>query len=365
MPGDVSGESAPDLFGDVFGDRHRPVLIDGGLSTALEQAGHDLSGDLWTARLLAEDPDAITAAHEAYLRAGAEVIITASYQASVAGFTSGSGSGSGSRSGSPAMSVSDARRLIMSSTTLARRAIARVDTPGGGAGGRAGGGPGGAVRRFVAASVGPFGATLHDGSEYHGRYDVEWSHVRAFHRERLALLVDSGPDLLAIETIPSIAEAEIILEEAARLSDLPMWLSFSCANATTTCHGELVSDIAESVDPVRRVADAPNLIALGTNCTAPEYVPELVAELARGVRDRRGDGVLDDPVTPVTSRAPRVLAYPNHGGRWDGVQWHGTVELDIETQVPQWLTAGATLIGGCCGVGPADIARMRQVLDAQ
>jgi homocysteine S-methyltransferase len=303
---------------DIFGDRSRRVLLDGGLSTALERAGHRLDGALWTARLLADQPDALIAAHSSYLEAGAEVLITASYQASVEGFVAAG------------VTRSDARHLIMSSTTVARRAIDRVDADAAG------------TRRYVAASVGPYGATLHDGSEYHGNYDVDWQHVRRFHRERLEILIDSGPDLLAVETIPSLAEAEIVLDEASRVSTLPMWLSLSCRNGSSTCHGEPIADVGE------RLASHDQVVAIGVNCTAPEYVHDLLVALGPAAR---GAGT-------------RLIAYSNHGGRWDGTQWHGTAELDVETHVPAWLAAGATIIGGCCGIGPTEIARIGAVLAA-
>lgn len=300
---------------DLFGDLTRPVLLDGGLSTALERAGHDLAGSLWTARLLAEEPEAIVAAHESYLRAGAEVIVTSSYQASVEGFVA---------AGATAV---EARRLIASSTDLARRAVERVHGEG---------------TRLVAASIGPFGATLHDGSEYHGRYPVGWDHVRRFHRERLAIVADTGPDLLAIETIPSLAEAEIVLEEAVRCSDVPLWLSASCRDATSTCHGEPVADV------VAVAASCDRTVAVGVNCTAPDLVHDLLSTITG----------------PARAAGLRLLAYPNHGGRWDGEVWHDPTSLDVELQVRQWRDDGATLLGGCCGVGPAEIAVMGASLAA-
>lgn len=300
---------------DLFGDHTRSVLLDGGLSTALERAGHDLSGSLWTARLLTEEPEAIVAAHESYLRAGAEVIVTASYQASVEGFVAAG------------LTAGEARRLIASSTDLARRAVARVHGDG---------------ARFVAASIGPFGATLHDGSEYHGRYPVDWHHVRRFHRERLAIVADTGPDLLAIETIPSLAEAEIVLEEAMRCTQVPLWLSMSCRDAISTCHGEPL------VDVVTVASSCDRTVAVGVNCTAPDLVHDLLSAIAG----------------PARAAGLRLLAYPNHGGRWDGEMWHDPTVLDVGVQVRQWWNDGATLLGGCCGVGPSEIADMASSIAA-
>jgi homocysteine S-methyltransferase len=294
------------------------TVIDGGLSTALEQAGHTLHDALWTARFLADDPQAIVDAHSAYLHAGADVLITASYQASVAGFVAAG------------HTHDAARRLIASSTDLARQAVEahraeRDDATAGPA-------------PLVAASVGPFGATLHDGSEYHGRYDASWGDVRRFHVERLAVLADSGPDIVAVETIPSVAEAEIVVEALGAHPDLTGWITFSCRDGETTCHGEPVGAAAAAV------AASPQVVAVGVNCTAPEHVAALLRSTAAALPE-----------------GFPLVAYPNHGRAWDAESgcWLGPVGgIDVRDHVRQWRAAGARLIGGCCGIGPAGIAEL-------
>lgn len=190
-------------------------VLDGGLSSALELAGHDLSGELWTARLLTEAPDAIVTAHLGFLRAGAEVLITSSYQASIAGFI-----GAG-------ISRSDAVTLIGLTTELAREAVVRhrreATHP---------------TDPLVAASVGPYGAVLADGSEYTGVYDLSAGDLAEFHRARLEFLIASEPDLLAAETIPSLAEARAVIDAFGRLPAMPSWISFSCRDGATTCAGD-------------------------------------------------------------------------------------------------------------------------------
>jgi homocysteine S-methyltransferase len=280
------------------------TLLDGGLSTALEQLGHHPTGLLWTAGLLVDRPAVLVDAHRLAVEAGADVVITASYQASEAGLV---------RAG---LSPADARTALASTTALARRAGAAL----------------------VAASIGPYGATLGDGSEYHGRYDATWSDVRAFHRRRLAVLVDTGPDVLAVETIPGRIEAEIVVEEGIALTSTPMWVTFSCRDATTTCAGD---DIATAFAAV----DHPQVVAVGVNCTPPRLVADLL---------RHGDD------------ARPLVAYPNHGGRWDPFteRWHdaepGVTLVDL---APAWVASGARLVGGCCGVGPDEIARLASARD--
>ncbi len=274
------------------------TIIDGGLSTVLEEMGERPSGLLWTAAALVDRPQVITAAHRRYVAAGADLVITSSYQASEAGFMAGG------------LSAADARRLLASTTAVARAAEPAV----------------------VACSVGPFGACLGDGSEYHGRYAASWDSVRAFHRARLEVLIDTGPDVFAIETIPSLAEAEIVVEELRALSDAPAWLTFTCVDDVHTCSGEVFADAVAVV--------APALTAVGVNCTAPGFVEPLLRSLT-----------VDLP----------LVAYPNHGARWDGDHkcWLGpTGGAEIPSHLPAWLTAGARLIGGCCGVGTVGIAAL-------
>lgn len=290
------------------------TVLDGGLSTALERLGHDVAGPLWTARLVLEDPEAVIAAHGAYLAAGADVLITASYQASVEGFV---------RAG---CRPEAARSALAGTTALAREAARRA--------GRS---------VVVAASCGPYGAVLADGSEYHGRYAVGWDEVRRFHRERLAVLADSGADVLAVETIPTRAEAEIVLDVLAAHPTLAAWVSYSCADAATTCGG----DPFEAA--VAAAVASPNVVAVGVNCTAPAHVEGLL---------RRARDVTGLP----------LVAYPNHGGRWDGAhdRWEGPAcGLDVAHDLDRWLAVGARLVGGCCGIGPDAIAALAAAKQAR
>jgi S-methylmethionine-dependent homocysteine/selenocysteine methylase len=279
--------------------RDEPLLVlDGGLSTGLELIGHQVGGELWTARLVLEAPAEIVRAHAAFVDAGAEVVISSSYQASEAGFARAGASPSG------------ARAALALTTELARRSGAR----------------------FVAASVGPFGAVLADGSEYHGHYDASWSEVRRFHRHRLDVLVDSGPDVFAVETIPTLAEAEIILELLDQLSAAPAWLSMS-----------RLDDAAAVVGLAERAAA---VVAVGVNCVPPADVEDSLAQLSA-----------------LTSMP--LVTYPNHGGVWDGDHdcWIGADETITVERVRQWLAQGARLIGGCCGNGPAVLATVIAALD--
>ncbi|MEU7476813.1 homocysteine S-methyltransferase [Lentzea sp. NPDC042327] len=284
---------------------NRVVVLDGGLSTALEQAGHDLSDELWTARLLLSDPDAVRAAHAGYLRAGADVVITSSYQASFEGFAR--------RSLTDEQTVG----LMKASVSIARSAASEVDGP-----------------RWVAASVGPYGAVLADGSEYRGRYGRTTDELERFHRRRIEVLADAGPDLLAVETIPDAQEAEAVLRVVVG-SGVPAWLSYSVRDGKT-CAGQSLEEAFGLVKGIDEV------VAVGLNCSAPEEVAGAVAT-ARAV-----------------TGLP-VVVYPNTGEQWNAAAraWSGGVE---SFAVTEWAEQGARLIGGCCRVGPAGIAEIARAL---
>ncbi|OAH11174.1 homocysteine S-methyltransferase [Streptomyces jeddahensis] len=294
------------------------VVLDGGLSNQLESAGHDLSDELWSARLLAEDPEAIVQAHLGYFEAGADVAITSSYQATVEGFA---------RRG---IERERAAELLALSVGLGREAARRAHTGGAQAGG-AGRQP---VERqlWVAASVGPYGAMLADGSEYRGRYGLTVEELERFHRPRLEVLAAAGPDTLALETVPDADEARALLR-AVRGLGVPAWLSYSIAGDRTRAGQPLEEALALA-------ADADEIIAVGVNCCAPDDVHHAVETAAR-----------------VTGKP--VVVYPNSGESWDAEAraWTGRSTFTAE-QVTGWQQAGARLIGGCCRVGPDAITAL-------
>ena len=292
----------------------RPILIDGGLATQCEAMGHNIDGDLWSAVLLRSDPRALVNAHRAYLDAGAEIIATASYQASRQGFMASG------------LSAAEADALIVSSVDLAVQAREEFlrDNP--------------SVEHdpLIAASIGPYGAVLHDGSEYTGNYDISDNELREFHRERLELLDDTEVDLLACETIPTAAEAMILCELLSE-SHHPAWISFSCRDETHLCDG---TPLAAAAALFR---EHPTVLAIGTNCVAPELVIALIET--------------------IKSAAPgkAIVAYPNSGEIYnsDDNSWSGTVtEMQCALSAQQWIEAGADIVGGCCRIGPSKIAAM-------
>ncbi|MFH8448632.1 homocysteine S-methyltransferase [Streptomyces fungicidicus] len=288
------------------------LVLDGGMSNQLAAAGHDLSDELWSARLLAEDPEAVTAAHLAYFEAGADVAITASYQATFEGFA---------RRG---IGREEAGRLLALSVECARTAARRARVS----------------RRplWVAASVGPYGAMLADGSEYRGRYGLSVAELERFHRPRMEVLAAAGPDVLALETIPDTDEAEALLR-ALRGLGVAAWLSYSVSGDRTRAGRPLEEALALA-------ARAEEVIAVGVNCCTPDDAEHAVALAAR-----------------VTGKP--VVVYPNSGETWDaGARaWTGRSTFSAG-QVRAWRESGARLIGGCCRVGPGTIASVASALRA-
>jgi homocysteine S-methyltransferase len=298
------------------------LVLDGGLATELERAGFDLAHPLWSARLLVERPEAIAAVHREYLEAGADCITTASYQATIDGFR---------RDGA---TTGEAEGLLRRSVELA---LGARDAFWSGRGGQP---PAGRLRPLVAASIGPYGAFLADGSEYTGAYDRDPDGLLAFHRERLRLLLDAGADLLACETIPSALEARALARLLAEQADARAWVSFSCRDGSRLCDG------TPFADSVRTVAAVPQVLAVGVNCTAPSHVEELLRAAAA-----------------VTSKP--LLAYPNSGETYDGAAkaWRGLSDpLAWGERARAWRAAGARLVGGCCRTGPDHVRAVRGAL---
>lgn len=279
---------------------HDTVLVsDGGLATELEARGDDLSDALWSARLLLDAPEQIIAVHKTFFAAGARFATTASYQASFEGFAA------------RGIDRDGAERLLRRSVELARTAAS--DTGG-----------------WVAASIGPYGAALADGSEYRGRYGLSVAELTRWHRPRLEVLAAAEPDVLAVETIPDVDEAEALVGLVADLG-VPAWLSYTVTGTTTRAGQPLAEAFAVAVD-------VPEIVAVGVNCCAPADVLPAVA-IARSVTDKP------------------VVVYPNSGEGWNATRraWVGASRFSPDL-APQWVSAGARIIGGCCRVRPTDIA---------
>ena len=276
--------------------------LDGGLSTALENNGNKLTTSLWTGELILTKPREITKAHLDFINAGVQIITTASYQLSYLGC---------GKLGWSQAQIDEALRV---SIQLAKDAVTASGKD---------------VK--VAASVGPYGAALADGSEYKGNYGVTKSALKDFHARRLEVLISTSPDLLALETMPDTFEVELLLE---LLSDcpIPYWVSYSCKAGNQTNAGQSFTEA---------VSLAKDAMAVGINCTAPELITDLLLS--------------------TKSDKPFVV-YPNSGRSWNAKtkEWEGSSEAGFdELLIKSWISAGAQIIGGCCGIGADEILNLK------
>ena len=317
------------------------VALDGGLASELERDGWDLNDPLWSAKVLLDDPGAVRSVHRAFLEAGGDCIVTATYQATFQGFADrGIGEAEAEAALLRAVEMAvDARDEFWEQLQPATRRL----------------------RPLVAAGVGPYGAYLADGSEYRGDYGIGTDTLEAFHRRRWRVLAGSPAELIACETIPSLPETRALARLAGEFGK-PTWISFSCPDGVRLADGTPLADAVAVADA------APGVFAVGVNCCAPEWVPGLVAALANGTRKA-------------------VVAYPNAGGAWDAKvkRWDAPTSPGPgptrHSDAPggpgrgngcasgwasaclEWLAAGAHAVGGCCRVGPAAIRRMREAME--
>jgi homocysteine S-methyltransferase len=293
------------------------VILDGGLATELERRGADLNDPLWSAKLLIDQPDLIRAVHRDYYEAGADVATTAGYQATFEGLA---------KRGFDAGGAAALMRTAVSLATDARDAFWATarHRPG-------------RLRPLVAASIGPYGAMLADGSEYRGNYGLTVEALIDFHRPRMRILAASGADLLACETIPCLAEAVALAHLLGEFPQVRAWISFSCRDGLHNSQGESIAACATALDGFDQV------VSVGVNCTPPQYVESLCRAVAG-------------------STGKPIAAYPNSGELYDasGKHWHGRPTTDGFAAAAQlWQQAGARLIGGCCRTTPTDIRAVR------
>jgi homocysteine S-methyltransferase len=294
-------------------DLYPVLVIDGALATELERRGCDLKDELWSAKILLEQPESIKQVHLDYFKAGADCAITASYQATIEGFRK------------RGLSEKEAIDLIQKSVYLAIEARDEFWADPANRPGRS--------KPFVAASVGPYGAFLADGSEYRGNYGLSEKELMDFHRPRMKALIEAGAGMLACETIPCRIEAQAMAKLIEEFPNITAWISFSGGDEQHISEGQLFADCVKELENHQQIT------AIGINCTSPKYIPSLIHEAKK------------------TTEKP-ILVYPNSGEMYhaDTNAWNGSRVLDsFGESAREWRKAGARLIGGCCRTTPADI----------
>ena len=290
-------------------------VLDGGMATELEQRGCNISGPLWSAHVLVDSPETIEAVHLSYLEAGADCILTASYQVSAMGYA---------EIGQPPEAAAAALRQSVDLAVTARERYRRHSSR----------------PAWIGASLGPYGAALHDGSEYHGNYGVDFSDLLKYHAERLAVVETTNADFVALESVPSLEEAEAIVEALHQHPSVHGWISFTCKDGQHVSHGEKLAHCAEFLDKQKQ------LIAVGINCTQPKFILPLIGEVRHATRKP-------------------IVVYPNSGEGWDDEHrcWTGISDVaGFGSLAREWADAGAQIIGGCCRTGPDHIRAIRESL---
>lgn len=298
-------------------DFSRVHVLDGGMATELERRGCDISGPLWSAHVLDTSPDVIRQVHLDYLRAGADCISTVSYQVSALGYA---------ELGRPRKDAAQALRRSVEIAEAAREEYALES-------GRS---------AKIAASLGPYGAALHNGAEFHGRYEIGFPELVEFHAERLAVIAETAADIVALETIPSLEEARAIIKALERFPKLQAWLSFTCKNETHVAHGERLVECAALA------GQSDQVVAVGVNCTRPTFIESLIEQARSGTRKP-------------------VIVYPNSGETWDaeGRRWCGVADIAVYgTLAQKWFAAGAQAVGGCCRTTPEHIRAVRKAWES-
>lgn len=314
----------------------RVHVLDGGLATELEKRGHDISGKLWSAKVLLEDPGAIEQLHYDYLHSGADIIITSSYQLTFQGMQ---------EAGYTHKQAEDALWKSVEAAVKAReRSLSELDEE-----------PPEDRKPLIAASIGPYGAYLADGSEYTGVYPGTSTHeIFQLHKSRLDVLCRTEADLMLCETFPNELEMHQVAAELGRIGGVPCWISATCDDSGKMRDG---SSLAVAVVNVANELRA-NLVAFGANCCSPKLPSKAFNEI-RMVSDSMLPGLVSLPIN--------LSFYPNSGEGWDAEHrcWVGESDADhFAEHAREWIKAGANIIGGCCRTGPEHIAQLRAVADA-
>lgn len=328
-----------------------PIFHDGGFATECERRGVTLNHELWSSKVLLDDPDMVTGVHLAFLEGGSDVVSTATYQ----------------------MQAAALQRLDLTLGALAARAVAAArgacaKAPRGG---------------LVAGSLGPYGATIPGGREFTGDYDAPEGGFATFHRARIEALVSQGVDVLLLETFPRADEA---LEAAAAAHEVIAQHGAATSVVVSMTMKVVRSETGAIVDVLTAAGDrplatfqalqaCPSVRFVGINCSEPAAVSALLGVLAAS----NGAWRLRDDIG--------IAIYPNSGeryvsgdtvgvGHWDASELIGEQAViggRLSAHWPEWkpllLRCSSdrrlglpVLLGGCCRVYPEDIARLRAVV---
>ena len=300
-------------------EQKKHIVIDGALASELQRRGCDLNDSLWSAKVLIEQPELIQQVHYDYFVAGADCAITASYQATPMGFAP------------KGIELEESIKLIKTSVKLAQQAKMQYLND---------------IKQdkalFIAGSVGPYGAYLANGSEYTGDYQLSESEFIAFHKDRVAALIDAGVDILACETMPSFLEIKALAKLIQQFPMVNCWFSLTLKDQKHISDGTPLTEVIEYLNSIEQI------VSVGINCIALEKVTPALEVLSK-----------------LTSKP--LIVYPNSGEQYDPTtkQWHKNHHHNctFANQLDTWIKLGAKLIGGCCQTTPEDIVEIHQLLN--
>lgn len=336
------------------------LILDGGLGSELENQGANVgSSHLWSAEFLVSNPDILKSIHRQFITAGADVVTTASYQASVPGFAKyfAQKNITGTEEELRQLAINYMALSVKVAQEACDEFWAGIDQKAS------------RQKPLVAASIGPYGAYLANGEEYTGAYgfendDIGEKTLRTFHEPRLTALLSANPDIIAIETIPTYLEVKVLFDLLLSSPTHPtVWLAFSVD--TTTCAA--LADgtpFSKVFDLIAQYSDGKLPIsAFGVNCLPPHKVGLALQEISEQLQSHGFPA--DFP----------LVVYPNSGEIYNGItkEWAQNPELanDKHTEkhlcfgefLEEWYGTGARLIGGCCRTNPGDIAQIRSQLE--
>ncbi|ULG74649.1 homocysteine S-methyltransferase [Macrococcus brunensis] len=283
------------------------ILLDGGFGTTVEQFGYDVNHPLWSSNLIESNPEAVYQVHQAFVDAGAEIILTNTYQAAIQSFIN------------MGLNYQDARNYLKKAVEIARRA-AKENT-------------------IIAGSLGPYGAMLGNGAEYTGDYIISEQDYIDYHKERLDILIEAGISVFAFETIPNLEEIKAVKKLLEEYEEIEAWLSVTLNDSTHLSDGTQLDEVIETVNAI------PNVLAFGINCTSIKVIDEAVDKL-------------------IKQSSKDIILYPNGGRKYDASNkvWIGDEEQSLLEAAVRWKDKGVKFIGGCCQVGPDDIKELKASL---
>ncbi|MGV2875897.1 homocysteine S-methyltransferase [Macrococcus capreoli] len=283
------------------------TLLDGGFGTTVEAYGYDVKHELWSTHLIKEHPEAILKVHQAFVNNGAEIILTNTYQGAVQSFLN------------TGYTEREAEGYLQAAVELAHQSVSS--------------------NVLVAASLGPYGAMLGNGSEYTGAYQVRQSDYIEYHMQRLNILIEAGIRVFAFETIPNIEEVKAVKALLEDYPDIEAWLSVTLKDSAHLSDGTPIEEVIEVVNGID------NVHAFGVNCTSVKVIDGAVERLLA-----------------LSEKA--IILYPNGGRKYDAVEkvWIDQDDISLIEATVKWKQLGVKIIGGCCQVGPEEIGALSAVL---